>query len=77
MDDAVLAKLNKEVSRQFPEMDGVRPRIKSHVEDRRGNRQFLVIYSGVAQIPGGREMKRVVRVVVNEKGVIKKMSTSK
>jgi hypothetical protein len=77
MDDTAVASLNKKVARKFPEMKGVRPQIKNHPDDRHGNRQFLVTYSGFAALPGGRKIKRIVRIVANEKGEIQKLSTSK
>jgi hypothetical protein len=77
MDDAVLNKVNRSVSRQFPEMRGVQPRIKKHGQDRHGNPRFQLTYSASVSLPGGREMKRVVRAVVDEQGKILKVSTSK
>jgi hypothetical protein len=77
MDDAVITKVNRSVSKQFPEMRGIRPRVKLEGEDRRGNPRFLLTYSATAELPGGRKMKRVVRAVVDERGKILKLSTSK
>jgi hypothetical protein len=77
MDDEVLKKVSRTVAQQFPELSSVKPRIKRHRDDRRGNPQFTLTYSGMAELPGGRKLKRVVRVVVNERGKILKLSTSK
>jgi hypothetical protein len=66
-----LDKVTKAVVRQFPEMDGVRPAIKEQRDE------YLVTFKGAAELPGGKTIKRIVRVVANEKGEVLRMSTSR
>lgn len=76
MDKSTLAKLTKEVARKFPEMEGVRPSLKRKCESNNGL-QYEVTYKGSAELPGGKTMRRIVRVIADEKGRILRMSTSK
>jgi hypothetical protein len=71
-----VARVSREVSRKFPEMDGVRPTIRPQGESR-GQSQFLLIFKGRAELPGGRSMNRIVRVVCDEAGRIVRLSTSR
>ncbi len=77
MKTAALTKVKQEVSKKFPEMDGVRPTIRSQGAKERGEEQFLLTFKGKADLPGGRKISRVVRVVADERGRILKLSTSK
>jgi hypothetical protein len=72
-----VAKVNRKVSRQFPEMKSVRPSIRSQSSSKNGKQRYTLTYKGKATLPGGRKMNRVVRVVVEENGKVIKMSTSK
>lgn len=68
-------KVNREVGRSFPELKGVKPSVRSQ---RRGDQeQYLLVYKGSAELPTGKTIKRVVRVVADEKGKIIRMSTSR
>lgn len=42
-----------------------------------GDEQYLLTFKGKADLPGGRKISRVVRIVADERGRILKLSTSK
>jgi hypothetical protein len=65
-------KITRTVVRQFPEMDGVRPAVKSQKGPR-----YLVTFKGAVELPDGKTMVRIVRVVADEKGDVIRMSTSR
>ncbi|TET38661.1 MAG: hypothetical protein E3J69_01170 [Anaerolineales bacterium] len=76
MDQATIQKLTRTVGKKFPEMKSVRPSVREQ-SNTKGNVQFLLTYKGKAELPGGRKISRIVRVVADERGRIIKMSTSK
>ena len=69
------SKINRQVSRSFPEMKGINPKVKH--EGKNGDQRYLLIYTGQAELPGGKHIKRIVRVVADERGSILRMSTSR
>lgn len=69
-------KVNREVGRSFPELKGVKPSVRSQ-RGRGDQEQYLLVYKGSAELPTGKTIKRVVRVVADEKGKIIRMSTSR
>lgn len=76
MDTSTLEKITRKVVRQFPEMKGVKPTVSSG--KRSGELQhYTLTYKGTAELPGGRSMRRVVRVQADENGNVLRMSTSK
>ncbi|HEX9798367.1 MAG TPA: hypothetical protein VGA52_15405 [Anaerolineales bacterium] len=72
MDKALQDKISRQVVRSFPEMKGSRPSVK-----RQGAARFLLVYKSKAELPNGRTMNRIVRVVADDRGGIIKMSTSR
>lgn len=74
MNKESVEKITRTVVRQFPEMDGVTPAVKS--ENGNGER-YLVTYKGASDLPDGNTLKRIVRVVANENGDVIRMSTSR
>lgn len=74
MKKEVVEKITRTVVQQFPEMDGVRPAVKS---DEDGEDRYLMTYKGALDLPDGNTMKRIVRVVASEKGDVIRMSTSR
>jgi hypothetical protein len=76
MKNGLIAKVQKQVGRQFPELAGSKPTVKKQASQD-GKEQYLLTFKGKADLPGGRKINRVVRVVVDERGHILKMSTSK
>jgi hypothetical protein len=77
MDREAIDKVNRKVSKQFPEMKSVRPTVKVESSSNNGNQKFSLTYKGKADLPNGRMISRVVRVVADENGKVIRMSTSK
>lgn len=73
----LVRKVSREVVGKFPEMAGVRPTVKQQKDKTGDVAQILLTYKGKTVLPGGKTMKRIVRVVADERGQIKKISTSK
>lgn len=76
MDESSVEKVSRKVRRQFPEMKGISPTVRK-CSPSGGKIKFELTYKGKVELPGGRELRRVVRVVADEKGKIIRMSTSK
>jgi hypothetical protein len=77
MKRSTITKLNRQVTRQFPEMKGVQPKVKPGPHPKDGSQRFTLTYKGKAELPGGRMLSRIVRVVSDESGHILRISTSK
>ena len=75
MDRDLLQKINQKVVSRFPEMRGVKPSVKR--ERTRSGLRFRLTYKGKVELPGDRTMKRVTHVLVDERGKVLRMSTSK
>lgn len=73
----MLATVTHQVARSFPEMANVRPTVRRQEGSSGGPEHFLLVYKGRAELPDGRTIHRIVRVVVDESGRIVRMSTSK
>ncbi len=76
MNAKALGKINKRVGKQFPELEGVRPSVQEQ-RTPDDDRRFLLTYSGTAELPGGRRLKRIVRVVADAAGHVIRISTSR
>lgn len=76
MNPKALGKINKQVSRQFPELSGVEPSVQVQRAPDDDSR-FLLTYRGSAELPGGRRLKRIVRVVADAAGHVLRISTSR
>jgi hypothetical protein len=76
MNRETVAQVSREVARKFPEMAGVQPTIRPQGESR-GETQYLLVYKGRAELPGGKSLSRIVRVVCSERGRIVRLSTSR
>jgi hypothetical protein len=72
MDNSLIQAISNEIYRQFPEVKGERPIIKSYGKD-----QVLLVYKGKVKTADGHSMPRTVRVVADGDGKIKKVSTSR
>jgi hypothetical protein len=77
MEKATLDKVSRHVAKKFPEMVGVRPAIRRQGNSSSEDPCFVLTYRGKAELPGGRKMSRIVRVVADERGRVIRMSTSK
>lgn len=71
MNKKAVERITRSVVEQFPEMEGVHPTVKPEKD------QFVVTYKGAAELPNGKSMKRIVRVVADENGAVVRMSTSR
>jgi hypothetical protein len=76
MDQDTKQRIARQVSRSFPEMNGVRPSVRQQ-SGKNGLAHYLLIFKGKAQLPGGKTMSRIVRVLADESGNIIRMSTSR
>ena len=76
MDAKILSKLNKQVVRSFPELANVKPKVSAQSKSADAG-TYLVTYKGKANLPGGRSIERIVRVVADGRGHILKMTTSR
>jgi hypothetical protein len=85
MDPKLLQTLSQEIYHRFPELSGRRPRVQAvkPVQNRSTgistpkDAKYLLVYSGRAATSTGKLMPFIVRVVVNEKGKILKISSSR
>jgi hypothetical protein len=77
MNREAIDRVHRKVSRQFPEMKSIRPTVRSDPKSSNGNPRFSLTYKGKANLPNGRTITRVVRVVADENGKVLRMSTSK
>jgi hypothetical protein len=77
MNRSTITKLNRQVTRQFPEMKGVQPNVQCGPHPKNGSQRYTLTYKGKAELPGGRKISRIVRIVSDEDGHILRISTSK
>ncbi len=77
MKQQMVTEITRRVVEQFPELDGVRPAIRRQGVPGNGVSQFLLTYKGEAELPGGKTLKRIVRVVADESGRVIRISTSR
>lgn len=76
MDTEAVQKVTRQVERKFPELKGSRPTVKQQGGGK-DSPQYLLVYKGKAELPGGKKMDRVVRVVATSEGKVIRMSTSR
>ena len=74
---SIIAKLNRQVAEKFPEMKGVNPTVRRGPQPKDGDQRYTLTYKGKADLPGGRKISRIVRVIADEEGRILRISTSK
>ena len=74
---SLIAKLNRQVTEKFPEMKGVNQSVRRSSQTKNGDQRYTLTYKGKADLPGGRKISRIVRVVADEEGRIIRISTSK
>ena len=72
LEKSMIDKVCETVYRKFPEVKGCRPKIQA-----RPNDQYLLIYKGEVELGSGKTMKRIVRAVVDKKGKVIKITTSR
>lgn len=77
---AILDAIARQVYRQFPEVQGVRPSVQPQSGAKSGGAgggQFVLTFRGSGQGPAGQSIQRIVRVVADERGKVLKISTSR
>ncbi len=74
MSDELVTKVSRQVTKTFPEMRGVRPTVRRDSADKA---RFTLTFKGKADLPGGKKLSRIVRVVADERGRIIRISTSR
>lgn len=72
MDSTSKTSVCNSVYRQFPEVKGSQPTVKSLPGEK-----WQLIFHGKAQAADGKSIPRTVRVVANEEGKILKLTTSR
>jgi hypothetical protein len=83
MDTKVLEKISKNIHKRFPEVSGVKPKVKkqpipgSEKSNRKDNQNYLLTFNKNVKGIRGQNIPRWVRVVVTPKGKILKITTSK
>ena len=77
MDEKALKKVIRKVAKQFPELKDAQPTIKRKAAAGNGREQYVLTFKGKAELPGGRTIKRIVRVIADSGGKVIRMSTSK
>lgn len=72
MDDQILQRACSQIYQRFPDLSGVKPKVKSYD----GN-QNLLIFQGKAKTSDGKSLPLTIRVVVDASGNIGKISSSR
>jgi len=75
MNAKYINKASQVVYKKHPDLKGVKPK----VTPREGSKSTdtLLVYTKKVSGPGGKQINRIVRAVVDENGKVKKISTSK
>lgn len=76
MNASAIGRVTQKVIRQFPELNGIDPQIKMQ-KTPDSEQHFLLTYRGSAELPGGRTMRRIVRVVADAAGRVIRISTTR
>ncbi|MBS1250933.1 MAG: hypothetical protein MAG431_02532 [Chloroflexi bacterium] len=80
LEKEILKKISQKVYQRFPDFQGKKPKVKRRPKAENA-KEFppghLLIYRKEVAGPDGQTITRLVRVVINEEGKIKKISTSK
>jgi hypothetical protein len=83
MDPKTIQKISTQVYQQFPEIAGVRPKVRQrpytgkNASQNGGSETYLLTFQGNANLGPGKTLPRLVRVVANVQGKILKISTSR
>ncbi len=72
MDEQIISKINQEVFKQFPYLQGIKPTVKTEREG-----IFNLQYKGSVQTANQQTLPIIVNVTADEKGNIKKLTTSR
>jgi len=81
MDPEIIRVVNKEIYRRFPEMYGKTPQVRAQKipqnPEINKSQTYLLVYSSYVQTVDKNTLHRYVRVTINDKGKILKISTSR
>lgn len=86
LDPKTLKKVSDQVYKRFPEVSGVKPSIRKQTGSQKSKQtgnsgtnisNFLLTFRGKVDLGNGKKMDRWVRVVVDNRGKIIKMTTSR
>ena len=72
MDKKIISSVSKQIQSDYPEVGDSQPKVVPYPDEK-----TLLIYNSTAETADGKKMKRTVRVMVDSKGKILKVSTSK
>ena len=75
MDSDAIARVTKEVVRTYGEMQGVSPTVRR--EPQATLEQYILTYKAKVNLPGGKQMSRIVRVTADSRGRVQRISTSR
>jgi hypothetical protein len=72
MGNELIDSVNREIYQKFPNLVGKSPKIT-----RQPDEKFLLIYKTSTELPGGKAMTQVIRVVCDSNGEISKITSSR
>jgi len=72
MDHNLVKTVCDQVYKQFPEVKGIKPDVSNY-----SSTQYLLIFKGKAKTSDDFDISPTIRVVVNQDGMINKISTSR
>ena len=72
MEARLVDSVAQEIYRRFPDFSGVRPKVKNY-----SDKQYLLIFEKKVKLANGKPLPKIIRVVANDKGKIKKVTTSR
>ncbi|MEX1071527.1 MAG: hypothetical protein WEC37_02780 [Anaerolineales bacterium] len=79
MNSKAISDIKQRIYRQFPEVAGEQPSVKSQASAKSPGQtpRYLLTFKGSAQDAGGPSFSRTVRVVADDNGRILKVTTSR
>lgn len=80
MDPKLIKNISAKIYKQFPEMAGVQPRARKQqtpANQHTAASTYLLTYQIKVSLPTGKTLPRYVRVVVDDRGSILKVTTSR
>jgi len=75
MDDNILEAVSKEVYKRFPAVSGSRPKVQNSAKSGEGN--HVLVYRSNATTSDGKKISQIIRVTINDRGKILKISSSR
>ncbi|MGD8457794.1 MAG: hypothetical protein PVF83_15535 [Anaerolineales bacterium] len=79
MNQKIVEQISKTVYKQFPEVQGSKPRVMAQPQPKslKTEESYVLTYRAITEVQGGKRFPRQVRVVVNPNGKILRVSTSR